>query len=172
MVSLDQFTPPNCVALTCIGYKPKFANDAFGFKETVAEMRQHLVRAKKEAAAAATEEPEPMVTEEQHKEALATAQTTIFASESSDIQVAPMLGVEFVDPVKYQAYLGVKSNPGEEAATASTRPTAHTPQDTVTIMMITPSAETVTRKGDATPQCRGALNLYVIPPDSSRRWGR
>ena len=54
-----------------MAYKPKFANDAFVFQETVAEMRQRLNRTK--AGAVETKPPEPVVTNEVHKEALATA---------------------------------------------------------------------------------------------------
>ena len=35
---IDQFMPLQCLALTSIGYKPKYMNDAFTFKETVTEM--------------------------------------------------------------------------------------------------------------------------------------
>ena len=54
-----------------MAYKPKFANDAFVFQETVAEMRQHLNRTK--AGAVETKPPKPVVTDEVHKEALAVA---------------------------------------------------------------------------------------------------
>ena len=43
---VDQYTPLNCTALTNMGYEPKFVNNAFAFKETVAEMRQRLDRTK------------------------------------------------------------------------------------------------------------------------------
>ena len=96
---VDQYTPPNCTAWTNMAYKPKFTNDAFAFQETVTEMRQRLDRTKAEAAE--TKPPEPMVTDDLHREALATARPLMFASKSSNIQVAPMPGVEFVDPTKY-----------------------------------------------------------------------
>ena len=99
VAGVDQFTPLGCTALTSVGYEPKFANDAFSFRETVAEMWQHLDRTKTEAAE--RKPPEPKITEECHQEALAAARTPMFASKSSDIQVAPMPGVEFVDPAKY-----------------------------------------------------------------------
>ena len=47
---IDQFTPLNCTALTNVGYEPKFENDAFAFRESVAEMRQRLDRTRAEAA--------------------------------------------------------------------------------------------------------------------------
>ena len=47
---IDQFTPLNCTALTNVGYEPKFANDAFTFRESVAEMWQHLNRTRAEVA--------------------------------------------------------------------------------------------------------------------------
>ena len=66
---VDQYTPLSCAALTNVGYEPKFTNDAFAFRETVAEMRQRLDRTKAEAA---EQKPaEPMITEECHQEALA-----------------------------------------------------------------------------------------------------
>ena len=37
VVPIDQFTPLNCTALTNVGYEPKFANDAFTFREFVTE---------------------------------------------------------------------------------------------------------------------------------------
>ena len=43
---VDKFTPLQCATLTNVGYEPKFTNDAFTFRETVAEMRQHLNREK------------------------------------------------------------------------------------------------------------------------------
>ena len=49
---VDQYTPLNCAALTNVGYEPKFANDAFTFRETVAEMQQHLNRTKAETSRA------------------------------------------------------------------------------------------------------------------------
>ena len=44
VVPIDQYTPLNCTALTNVGYEPKFANDAFAFRETFTEMRQRLSR--------------------------------------------------------------------------------------------------------------------------------
>ena len=71
VANIDQYTPLNCTVLTNVGYEPKFTNDAFPFRETVAEMRQRLDRTKKEAAE--SKPPEPMITEECQREALATA---------------------------------------------------------------------------------------------------
>ena len=48
VVPVDQFMPLQCAALTNVGYEPKFVNDAFTFKETVAQMRQCLHKAKTE----------------------------------------------------------------------------------------------------------------------------
>ena len=66
-----------------MGYEPKFVNDAFAFKETVTEMRQHLERTKTEAE----KPPKPVLTKDHHQEALVTAKTPMFTSKSSDIQV-------------------------------------------------------------------------------------
>ena len=71
VATVDQFTPLNCTALTNMGYEPKFANDAFAFRETVMEKRQRLDRTRAEAAE--KKPPEPMITDECHQEALATA---------------------------------------------------------------------------------------------------
>ena len=126
VANVDQYTPLNCTAWTNVVYEPKFANNAFTFQETVAEMRQHLDRTKKEAAE--VKPPEPMITEELHKEALATAQTPMFISKSSDILVAPIPGVGFIDATKYRAYLGVKSDPGRGCCHGVCRP--HSPRST------------------------------------------
>ena len=71
VATVDQFTPLNCTALTNMGYEPKFVNEAFTFRETVAEMRQHLNRTKTEATE--KKPPEPMITDEYHQEAPAAA---------------------------------------------------------------------------------------------------
>ena len=39
MVPIDQYMPLTCNTLTNVGYEPKFANDTFAFKESVAEIR-------------------------------------------------------------------------------------------------------------------------------------
>ena len=85
---VDQYMPLNCAALTNMGYEPKFANDAFAFKETVAEMRQGLDRTKAEAAE--QKPPEPMITDEHHQEALAAARAPMYTSKTSNITVAPI----------------------------------------------------------------------------------
>ena len=158
---VDQFIPLNCTALTNVGYEPKFANDAFAFRETVAEMQQCLNRTKAEAAE--KKPPEPMITDEHHQEALAATRTPMFASKSSGIQVAPIPGVEFVDAAKYQAYLGIKEDQGDEVTTASVGPTAHAPQDKATVKATPTPAKTTTRKGDANPQHKGDANPQCDP---------
>ena len=50
MALIDQYTPLNYTALTNVRYEPKFANDTFTFRETVAEMRQRLDRTRAEVA--------------------------------------------------------------------------------------------------------------------------
>ena len=96
---VDQYMPLNCAALTNMGYEPKFANDAFAFKETIAEMRQRLNRTKAEAAK--QKPPEPMITDECHQEALAAARAPMYTSKTSNITVAPIPDVEFIDAAKY-----------------------------------------------------------------------
>ena len=161
VANIDQYTPLNCTAWTNVPYEPKFANDAFAFQETVMEMWQRLDRTKAEAAE--MKPPEPMITDDLHREALAAAQTPMFTSKSSNIQVAPMPGVEFVDAAKYRAYIGAKSDPGEDAAMPSTGPTACTPQDTATISTATARDEIITLKGDTNPQCQGDANPPCDP---------
>ena len=95
---IDQFTPLNCTALTNVGYEPKFANDTFAFRESVTEMRQRLDRTRAEVArqtAAEQKAAEPMITEECHQEALAAARVPMYPSKTSNIEVAPMPGVQF-----------------------------------------------------------------------------
>ena len=96
---VDQYMPLNCTALTNVGYEPKFMNDAFAFKETVVQMRQRLNRTKAEAAE--RKPPEPMITDECHQEALAATQGPMYASKTSNITMAPIPDVEFIDAAKY-----------------------------------------------------------------------
>ena len=103
---VDQYTPLGCTALTNVGYEPKFANDAFAFRETVVEMRQRLDKTKAEAAEqkaeAAEQKPaKPMITEERQQEALAAAHVPMYASKTTNNTVAPMPDVEFMDAAKY-----------------------------------------------------------------------
>ena len=92
---VDQDMPLNCAALTNVGYEPKFANNAFAFRETVTEMRQCLNKTKAEAAE--WKPGEPMITEECHQEAVVAARAPMYASKNSNIIVAPIPGMEFVD---------------------------------------------------------------------------
>ena len=133
---IDQFTPLNCTALTNVVYEPKFANDAFAFRESVAEMWQRLDRTRAEVAKqTATEQnvAEPMITEERHQEALAAARVSMYASKTSNIEVTPMPGVQFVDPAKYRSFLGIKPDKGEEVTTASAGTPAQAPRDSATM---------------------------------------
>ena len=132
VVPIDQYTPLNCTALTNVGYEPKFTNDAFAFRETVVEMRQHLNRTKAEAAkqtAAEQKATEPMITEVCHQEALAATHVPMYASKTSNIEVAPMPGMQFVYAAKYRSFLGIKPDKGEEVATASAGTLAQAPKD-------------------------------------------
>ena len=63
-----------------------------------------------------------------------------------------MAGVEFVDPEKYQAYIGARSNPGESAAMASAGRATHAPQDMPIVSTATVGDEVITMKGDTNPQ--------------------
>ena len=144
---IDQFTPLNCTALTNVGYEPKFANDTFAFRESVAEMWQHLNRTRAEAArqtAAEQKVAEPMITEEHHQEALAAAHVPMYASKTSNIKVAPMPGVQFVDPAKYRSFLGIKPDKGEEVATVSAGTLAQAPRDSAAMDTVPAPTETTT----------------------------
>ena len=151
---IDQFTPLNCTALTNVGYEPKFTNDAFAFRESVTEMRQRLDRTRAEAArqtAAEQKAAEPMITEEHHQEALAATRVPMYASKTSNIEVAPMPGVQFVDPAKYRSFLGIKPDKGEEVTTASAGTPAQAPRDSAA--MDTAPAPTETTTGVEGTQC-------------------
>ena len=148
VVPVDQYMPLSCAALTNVGYEPKFVNDAFAFRETVVEMQQRLDRTKAEAAE--QKQAEPMITEECHQEALAAAHVPMYASKTGDITVAPIPGVEFVDPAKYRSFLGIKQDKGEEVATASAGLPAQAPKDSAAMKTEPPLAETTTGVGGAT----------------------
>ena len=147
MVPIDQFTPLNCTALTNVGYEPKFTNDAFAFRESVAEMWQRLDRTRAEVArqtAAEQKVAEAMITEEHHQEALAAAHVPMYASKTSNIEVAPMPGVQFVDPAKYRSFLGIKPDKGEEVTTASAGTPAQAPRDSAAMDTVPAPTETTT----------------------------
>ena len=136
MTPIDQFTPLNCNAVNNVGYGPKFVNNAFAFKESVAEMRQWLDRTKAEAAKQTASEQktaEPMITDECHKAALVAAHVPMYASKTSNIEVTPIPDVQFIDPEKYQSFLGVEPDKGDEVATASAGTPAQAPGDSATM---------------------------------------
>ena len=144
---IDQFTPLNCTALTNVGYEPKFTNNAFAFRESVTEMPQRLDRTRAEVAkqtAAEQKVAEPIITEECHQEALAAAHVSMYASKTSNIKVSPMPGVQFIDPAKYQSFLGIKPDKGEEVATASAGTLAQAPRDSATMDNAPAPTETTT----------------------------
>ena len=144
---VDQYTPLNCAALINVGYEPKFANGAFAFKETVAEMRQCLDRTKAEVAE--QKPPEPMITDECHQEALAAAQAPMYTSKTSNIMVALIPDVEFIDAAKYRSFLGIKQDKGEEVTTASAGSLAQASQDSAAVKATPTPAKTMTGAGDA-----------------------
>ena len=147
VVLIDQFTPLNCTALTNVGYEPKFANDTFAFRESVVEIQQHLDRTRAEVArqtAAEQQVAEPMITEEHHQEALAATHVPMYASKTSNIEVAPMPGMQFVDPAKYRSFLGIKPDKGEEVVTTSAGTPAQAPRDSSAMDTVPAPAETTT----------------------------
>ena len=110
-------------------------------------MRQRLNRTKAEAAkqtAAEQKATEPMITNEHHQEALAATRVPMYASKTSNIKVAPMLGVQFIDAAKYRSFLGIKPDKGEEVATASAGTLAQVPKDSATMDTVPPAAKTTT----------------------------
>ena len=136
---IDQYTPLNCTALTNVGYEPKFTNNA--------EMRQHLDRTRVEFAkqtAAEQKVAEPMITEEHHQEALAATHVPMYASKTSNIKVAPMSGVQFMDPAKYQSFLGIKPDKREEVTTASAGTPAQVSKDSAAMDTVPAPTETMT----------------------------
>ena len=144
---VDQHRPLSCAALTNVGYEPKFANDTFAFRETVTEMQQCLDRTKAEAAE--QKQAEPMITKEHHHEALAATCAPMYASKTSDITVAPIPSVEFVDAAKYRSFLGIKPDKGEEVATASAGLLAQAPKDSATMKTEPPLTKTTIGVGGA-----------------------
>ena len=147
MALIDQFTPLNCNALTNVGYEPKFMNDTFAFKESVAEMRQRLDRTKAEVAKqTATEQKmaQPMITDECHKAALVAARVPMYTSKTSNIEVTPIPDVQFVDPEKYRSFLGVKPDKGDKVTTASAGIPAQAPGDSVAMDTTLAPADTMT----------------------------
>ena len=147
MALINQFTPLNCNALTNVGYEPKFTNDTFAFKESVVEMQQQLDRTKAEAAkqtAAKQKTAEPMITEEHHKTALAAARVPMSASKTSNIEVTPIPDMQFIDPEKYQLFLGVKPDKGDEVTTASAGALAQAPGDSAAMDTAPAPAKTMT----------------------------
>ena len=144
---IDQFTPLNCTALTNVGYEPKFMNDTFAFRESVAEMRQRLDRTRAEVAkqtAAEQKMAEPMITEERHQVALAAARVPMYTSKTSNIEVTPMPDMQFIDPEKYRSFLGIKPDKGDEVTTASAGTPAQAPRDSATMDTAPAPAKTMT----------------------------
>ena len=169
VVAIDQFTPPDCTALTNVGYEPKFANNAFVFRESVTEIQQRLDMTRAQAArqtAAEQKAAEPMITEEHHQEALAATHVPMYPSKTSDIEVAQMPGVEFIDPVRYQSFLGIKLDKGEEVTTTSAGTPAQAPKDSAAMETApTPAEATTSVEGiqhplDPRPLCQalGEMN--------------
>ena len=85
-----------------------------------------------------------MITEEHHQEALAAALVPMYTSKTSNIEVAPMLVVQYVDAAKYRSFLGIKPDKGEEVTTASAGTLAQAPKDSATMDTVPASAKTTT----------------------------
>ena len=85
-----------------------------------------------------------MITEECHQEALAATCVPMYAFKTSNIEVAPMPGVQFIDPAKYQSFLGIKPDKGEEVAIASAGTPAQAPRDSATMDTAPAPTETTT----------------------------
>ena len=83
--------------------------------------------------AAEQETDEPMIMEEHHKAPLVAACVPMFVSKNSNIDVAPMPDVHFVDAEKYRSFLGVKSDKEDKVTTASTDMPAQVPRDSTTM---------------------------------------
>ena len=85
-----------------------------------------------------------MITKECHQEVLAAAGVPMYTSKNSSIEVAPMPGMEFVDPAKYQSYLRIKPDKGEEVATVSAGTPAQAPKDSAAMETMPAAAEAMT----------------------------
>ena len=85
-----------------------------------------------------------MITDACHQDALAGARMPMYASKTSDIEVAPMPGIQFVDAAKYRSFLGIKPDKGEEVTTASAGTLAQAPKDSATMDMAPPLTKTMT----------------------------
>ena len=85
-----------------------------------------------------------MIIETRHQEALAATSVPMYASKTSNIEVAPMPGVQFVDTTKYRSFLGLKQDKGEEVATPSTGTPAQAPGDSAAMDTLPPPTETAT----------------------------
>ena len=85
-----------------------------------------------------------MITKACHQEALAAACVSMYASKTSDIEVAHMPGVQLVDAAKYRSFLGIKQDKGEEVTTASAGALAQAPKDSATMDTAPPPAGTMT----------------------------
>ena len=68
----------------------------------------------------------------------------MYASKTSNIEVAPMPGMQFVDPAKYRSFLGIKPDKGEEVTTASAGTPAQAPRDSAAMDTAPAPAETTT----------------------------
>ena len=173
VAAVDQFMPPNCLAWTCVGYEPKYVNDAFAFKETVAEMQQHYDKEKLEVTEQKLPQPAPSAEDEYHKQAWEAALTPMLASKSSNLQVMMPEGVECIDPMKYRAFLGVgpmpdssttvtpKEVPGETATTASTGAPAQPPQGSAATRVTEAPSTSRTPTGGPSAEC-DPMHLYEV----------
>ena len=85
-----------------------------------------------------------MITEECYQGALVATHAPMYASKTSNITVAPILGGEFVDAAKYRSFLGINRDKGEEVATTSAGSLAQAPKDSATMKTEPPPAETTT----------------------------
>ena len=85
-----------------------------------------------------------MITKERHQEALAAAHVPMYASKTSNIEVTPMPGMQFVDPTKYRSFLGIKPDKGEVVTTASAGTPAQAPRDSAAMDTAPAPAETTT----------------------------
>ena len=89
-----------------------------------------------------------MITDECHQEALAAAWAPMYASKTSNITMAPIPDVEFIDAAKYRSFLGVKQDKGEEVTTASAGSLAQAPQDSAAIKATFTPTKATTGAGD------------------------
>ena len=110
-------------------------------------MQQQLDRTRAEVAkqtAAEQKTAELMITEERYQASLAAACVPMYTSKTSNIEVTQMPDRQFVDPEKYQSFLGIKPDKGDGVATVSAGTLAQAPRDSAAMDTVPTPSKTTT----------------------------